>query len=256
MVRVKKQKGITLVALIITIIIILLLAVIVLELTDNISIINYSKNVVEDYKSAKIEEKNKLNVISEEIGDSIKEKNTILPDEYQQLEYIQSTGEHMIDTKVFSKEAKIDITFKFNKISDKSQVLVNCFGSTLGWFGLNYLGNIIIGAHGYNFAETIYNEKNSFILEYKDGKVLCTDQHGNSNQFAVTPNVNFTFFGYMSYGSWANLYEARIYTHNELVRNFIPCYRKLDGRKGLYDTVEGKFYENKYEKDFIAGPEV
>ena len=254
--KVKRQKGITLVALIITIIILLLLAVIILDLIDNTSIINYSKNVTEDYKSAKTEEQIKLNVLSEQIDDNIKEKESILPEEYQQLEYIQSTGKQMIDTKVFSQEAKIDITFKFNKISDKSQVLVNCFGSTLGWFGLNNLGNIIIGEHSRNFANIKFNEKNSFILEYKEGKILCTDQHGNSNQFTVTPNVNFSFFGYSSYGAWANIYEAKIYTNNELIRNFIPCYRKADGRKGLYDTVEENFYENKYEEDFIAGPEV
>ena len=62
--------------------------------------------------------------------------------------------------------------------------------------------------------------------------------------------------------------KCKIYDDAILLRDFIPCYstttvtdangtEKTANTKGLYDTVEGKFYTNQGSgDDFIAGPNV
>lgn len=67
----------------------------------------------------------------------------------------------------------------------------------------------------------------------------------------------------------AKIKETELYDcNNFLVRNFIPCYSTTTvtdvngktcpmGTKGMYDTIEGKFYTNQGTgEDFIPGPEV
>lgn len=42
----------------------------------------------------------------------------------------------------------------------------------------------------------------------------------------------------------------------DLVRDFIPCYRKLDNVAGLYDMVNDEFYTNIGTGTFTLGPNV
>ena len=41
-----------------------------------------------------------------------------------------------------------------------------------------------------------------------------------------------------------NLYSAKLYKNNQLVRDFVPCYRIADDEIGLYDLVNDQFYTN------------
>ena len=50
------------------------------------------------------------------------------------------------------------------------------------------------------------------------------------------------------------LYLCKIYDNDNLVRNFIPCYRKVDNEIGLYDVINDVFYVNSGTGEFIAGP--
>ncbi len=63
------------------------------------------------------------------------------------------------------------------------------------------------------------------------------------------------------------VYLCKIYNNNILIKNFNPCYLAVSetdatgkqcpsGTIGLYDTIEGKFYTNQGEGNFIKGPEV
>jgi hypothetical protein len=40
------------------------------------------------------------------------------------------------------------------------------------------------------------------------------------------------------------LFSCKIYQNNELIKNFVPCYRKSDNEPGLYDTVNNEFKTN------------
>ena len=59
----KEQKGITLVALVITIIVLLILAMVSISLVMNTGIINRSNNAVQAYQASELNEQQQLNSV-------------------------------------------------------------------------------------------------------------------------------------------------------------------------------------------------
>ena len=64
-------------------------------------------------------------------------------------------------------------------------------------------------------------------------------------------------FGNRVYGrsNGLRVFSVKISENNELVREFIPC-KNPEGKAGLYDLVENKFYSSETGTDFIAGNEI
>ena len=59
-----------------------------------------------------------------------------------------------------------------------------------------------------------------------------------------------------NYSVGLRIYNCKFYEANDvLVRNFVPCYRKLDKVAGLYDIVNGVFYTNAGTGEFVVGAE-
>ena len=165
------------------------------------------------------------------------------------IEYLESTGTQYIDTGILSTNAKIYISFKFNKVSGRSQVLINCERETRGWFGLSGNGKIVL--NGQNF-DINYSDKHDFTLEYKNGTIKATDEFGNSKQLAGVVNTNFTLLT-KSYPSYANLYYTKIYDNDTLVRDLIPV--RVGNVGYMYDKVSGKLFGNSGTGKFILGPD-
>ena len=294
----EKNKGITLIALVITIIVLLILAgVTIATLTGDNGLLQKATTAKQENEDSKELELIKLAVsaaqvagegkittgnLNTELQANLNDTNTtateikggwsyksykietngnvykLLPEEYQQLEYIKSTGTQYINTDIFSTNAKIQIKFKYNEINNKSQVLVNCRGDTSGWFGLNYKGDIIIGAgaHSCSFNNS-FNDINYFEIEYKNNNITCTNEYGDIQQVSETPNTNFTLLAAgNSFCSLADIYSSKIYSNNIVVRDYIPCYNKESGKVGLYDLVGNQFFSDAAGGNFEAGPEV
>ena len=53
-----------------------------------------------------------------------------------------------------------------------------------------------------------------------------------------------------------NVYKLEVYKNNVLVRNFVPCYRKIDNVIGLYDLVNDVFYTNAGSDTFSKGSNI
>lgn len=168
---------------------------------------------------------------------------------YTPVKYLKSTGTQYIDTGVLSRNAKIDISFKFNEVSGSSQILINCSSGTSGWFGLS--GNEKITLDGQNF-DINYSDKHDFTLEYKNSTIKATDEFGNSKHRPGTVNTNFTLLAQTGkkYPSYANLYYTKIYDNDTLVRDFVPVIDS-SGIPCLYDKVEDKFYYNEGSGEFL-----
>lgn len=64
-------------------------------------------------------------------------------------------------------------------------------------------------------------------------------------------NRNWTMREY----SWYRLYYCKIWSNWNLVREFIPCYRKSDNVIWLYDKVNDVFYTNKGYNSFTKWPD-
>lgn len=52
------------------------------------------------------------------------------------------------------------------------------------------------------------------------------------------------------------IYSYKVFRNDEMIYNYIPCYRKSDNITGVYETVEGKFFARYNDNEFIVGGNV
>ena len=211
---------------------------------------------------------------------NVKEKPKLLPDEYQQVEYIESTGTQYIDTKVLNKCGFIS-NIGITPINTSEGVFIGTLDENLNRSCVGYTrGNTIsfqVGDNYYDFENTVkvnsfydYNislvSGNSYMYS-NDEKITSMQKEYESSPLHIhifarnAPKFNKAF-------SKIKLHYCVIYSENVLkIRDFIPCYSTItvtdengkqcpSGTKGLYDTVEGKFYTNQGTGEFIVGPDV
>ncbi len=209
----------------------------------------------------------------------IVERYSRLPDGYTELEYIESTGTQYIDTGIYGTEHHgMEIKFNFPTLSSTYSGRL-CGGRT-GTGAANafaYIGtNLGTQAPTNN---TFYVSSNNVLVadwEPVDTNVHTVSVNLSNNQKSyfdgqeiqgigkTTAYVHqFTtnlFRAYNGSSGWADPTPARIYfckitNSGELVRDFIPA-KNPDGKIGMYDLVNGVFYENKGTGDFIGGQPV
>jgi len=191
----------------------------------------------------------------------------ILPSEYQQVEYIESTGSQYIDTG-FIPNNNSRFVLKTNMTKYK------------GWaFGVqdNSLASFDFGFAVSTSADIskslVCYARTSYIIEESyHSKVITIDLNKNKcyiddvliNEFEETALISsypvYLFSG-NSYGnantrSRIKVYSFEIYDNDNLVRNFIPCYRKSDNVIGLYDLVNNTFYTNQGTGTLLKGSNV
>ena len=176
---------------------------------------------------------------------------TLLPKEYTELDYICSTGAQCIDSGVaYSSALSFDLKFSDYGTSPNEGGI---FG-TNGWtFCLSRTApSRLVWRTKYN----IFNF-NSF-SPYKSYTVQCGESFMRINGTETISQSGGTSYGSqnvllfktnMGYGSY-KLYYFKIYRGEDIVRNYIPCYRNYDGAAGLYDLVSNKFFGNTTAEDF------
>lgn len=199
-----------------------------------------------------------------------------LPAEYQEVEYIQSTGTQYIDTG-FCPDYKTSFKIKMYINSDNNShdfffgvVFDNVPSAPAGAFRLfHHKQNQLYGTQPYRDdvitsinlplnGEYMFNNGsfyyNNVILSYKSGSrvsnwsinypmyIFCENNVPEGGaKFGTTTNIDRRFYG------------GQIFQDGVLVRNFIPCYRKSDNEIGLFDLVNGVFYTNQGTGTFSKG---
>lgn len=201
-----------------------------------------------------------------------------LPEAFQEVEFLQSTGTQYID-----------IGYKLTNFS-KSIIVIklndNVSNGSYGMFGAR------ADSDTNNFTERVFKDTNDLqiILDFNNSSYsqyrLTANNLNNSdlyktivdknersiyenNVFLATNNTicSDTFTSLLNAylfacngTNWNNaqakLYSCQIYDNNVLVRDFVPCYRKADQVAGLYDLVNGVFYTNAGTGTFIVGGNV
>lgn len=193
---------------------------------------------------------------------------------YQVLEYIESTGEQWINTGIASS-SRIGIQTEYVKTSNNGQLEV-LFGATdkadaniaTGIFRLfgpiNNYNRVAWGGtqkdtvktiYGYDNLGTVYTlffEKNRIFI---NGSRVYESPYNNEWSF---PETIFIFArntnGVADYPVIARIYYFKIFSDNNIVRDFIPVRRTADGAVGMYDSVTRQFFGNSGAGEFIAGP--
>lgn len=179
-----------------------------------------------------------------------------LPSEYQQIEYIESTGTQYIDTGV-NADNKMGIETKllwkygrFGAYQSTNNARYHLYDN--GTFGFGISDNF----YGVKHEEReIYTIKCNFYNNYKyidngvETNTLPNTAFDTSLSFWLfrrNPSLIFT----------GRIYYFKITYENELVRNMIPCYRKSDNVIGMYDLVTNTFFTNAGTGEFLKGSNV
>ena len=230
---------------------------------------------------------NKLDEKEKEYAQNLNVKERrVLPKEYQQVEYIESTGTQYINLLlVANSELGFEIECEA-KMSNHYQRYRHILGSRKA-AGINDY-TIMIDSNNYTFRFEYGGITGNNVLLPQVGALQKNHIRFINNTLAINSidygSVPFSLFEdnssslYMYTMSTNNspeirnlqlkLYCLKFYTNEELIRNYIPCYSTTtvinaegssvpSNTKGLYDTVEGKFYTNQGAgEDFIAGPDV
>ena len=212
----------------------------------------------------------------------------LLPDEYQRVEYIESTGAQYFDTDVNPSNYSDGISYVFR----------GCFTDFVATGGNNYLfgclndgcrsGNIsvlkgttatsmivYIGALGngtYSTSETpLINTDFEITMTATSLSIDNFTASHNGTAFKRTnasftacdmPNANIYLLQCSGVGANSKPFCGKLYSFSMNtadgvpIRNFVPCYRASDSVIGLYDTVEDKFYENIGTGSFTKGADV
>lgn len=201
-----------------------------------------------------------------------------LPEEYQKVEYIESTGTQYLNINYKPNPKTIfelDMQFKENANISSSSANNFFIGTSINE-NAKYTINFGDGANEYNtiyyWIENPYDGRNIWSKTYSEifNRSLMRLSNNNVEFLDHTRSVEektTTNTGNLIIGGNANssniivpfnrhnmkIYDLKIYENSDLKINLIPCYRKSDNVIGLYDLVEGKFYTNQGTGTFLKG---
>ena len=177
----------------------------------------------------------------------------LLPNEYQQVEYIKLNTDnphytYIVTNIIISNISKVICTYgyeQYNYVGSYHPMMLssasNGGGSSVPWICSDgqVSGQISISP---NAELTTSLSKTIFVVTYTDSSNLFL-KIGGWNDIYWTPVAMY--------------YNVKIFDNAQnVVFNGIPCYRKSDNIAGLYDTVNDEFYESQGTEGFIAGPNV
>lgn len=185
-----------------------------------------------------------------------------LPSEYQQVDYIESTGTQYINTGVIGNTGlRIVAEMGYATAgyalfgSRNPRFFVTLYPSTNFDFGYN--GDIITEIYVEN--RKIYSidfDTSAYPARFGiDGVYRTSTARSDTNRPMYIFGCNFNG---APRSLSKSIFKSMTITdkNGELLRNFVPCYRKSDGEIGMYDLVNGVFYTNSGSGTFIKGEDV
>ncbi|MBQ8891875.1 MAG: InlB B-repeat-containing protein, partial [Bacilli bacterium] len=184
-----------------------------------------------------------------------------LPNDYVQLDYIESYGYQYIDT-LYKPSANTGIEAEYQFTSLNTQQRLFGIESDNNSFPLSYsfyINGSSKWAYAYkngsgNWVSTNINadtNRHKLMFNVENKKIMIDNSQIYYNDISGlitnTTNYNLLIFasqrdsGIIEYGR-LKLYKFKIYENGELVHNYIPCKNTLTSKIGLYDIITGDFY--------------
>lgn len=191
-----------------------------------------------------------------------------LPDEYQKVEYIESTNTQYINTEVIGTEkTRIEIDFQLtgattsqglfgyreSASSNNNQFAFLSSGSSAFGFFLHTKPAVYLGKNIDNERHTISADSNEY---YFDNNLISSFTSIPSFQTGNNLLLMAMYLGTALRRTYCKLYSCKLYDDSSLIRDFVPCYRKTDNVIGLYDMANDKFYTNAGSGTFRKGEDV
>lgn len=201
-----------------------------------------------------------------------------VPNEYQLLEYLESTGTQYIDTNIVP-QTNFKYNFKysllafdaykgpfsaFNAETANTVRLVPNNGSSsniLLYFENRANAGVIVSGltTGINqVIEGTLSQKKYYLKNLSTGVIK---QATSTTDLFTTKGTNLTatmklFGGGSTYISKSRIYYFDTLQNNEYIQKLYPVKRKSDGVLGLYDIINNILYTNIGSGTFTAGPEI
>lgn len=202
----------------------------------------------------------------------------VIPSEYQKVEYITSSGTQYINTGIYYYKHTVYIDAQFHQANYSSatvfgtgqsgQMAKKAFGiSNITTYGIQCDANNHSPASWYSgTVNNIHLTRFQMLANDENGKIIFngteyTPTHSlDTVQSASYPVWLFArnYGGSINLPATASVYRCKIWnkTTSELLRDFVPCYRKSDEAIGMYDVVTGTFFTNGGTGTFTKGPNV
>lgn len=206
----------------------------------------------------------------------------ILPIEYQRVEYIESSGTQYIDTTVLASDYSDGIGYEFDGVVSSGNTSAEWLWGALS--DGKRSGNVVTAPNNDVFALYVGSNGSAVARSVRltfDERITITSFASSLYPFeatlalngAVDPSVDnealtasdmpsVTIHLLKCNGSSRTPAKVKIYSfkmrdgNGSEIRNFIPCYRVSDNIVGLYDIVNGTFYENAGTGTFTKGADV
>ena len=191
------------------------------------------------------------------IGNNLVFKASRLPNAYQEVEWIGTSGTQYIKTGVsWSGSSSFKWEIKAQSTSNNTQVLFSSSNNASGgtWLGIYQNKWWFDSAFTETYSDLIEAEVN-----YNGSSLTCTingNTHTKSSP-AIT-GTNACLFCADNLSSYASvkLYKCILYKNGTKIRELVPCYRTSDNEIGLYDLVNNVFYTNEGTGVFTKGGNV
>lgn len=189
-----------------------------------------------------------------------------LPSDYQEVEYIQTTGIQyvQVDFPVSENDEIISKTMLLSIASGQSEagfagILITESGTNYFWELYYYVssGSILIDAY-----PTTGDRPYMMSAVSGSGQTALNVQNTLVSKFTRVPEPKvLTSFLVGAYRTDRYPFAGRIYSfavrrNGYKVVDLVPCYRKSDSVIGLFDLVRQVFYTNAGSGAFAKGPDV
>lgn len=195
-----------------------------------------------------------------------------LPTEYQEVEYIKSSGTQYINTGVIpTVDTGVKIRGHFTSVRDEHNIILGASDQTTFADGKPYSVDpcpdrvyFPFGGFMGDSTDTITitqtkNKQYEYALNYMDSGKASVDtlQITLPTRTSVTSKALYLFClngnGTAGYYAHFALEYLQITQGENVIHDYVPCYRKADNVAGLYDLVTGTFLANAGSGTFAVG---
>ena len=183
-----------------------------------------------------------------------------LPTEYQEVEYIQSSGTQYIDTG-YIVNASDTISWEFTAmIPSQSEAFMGANGYLQFHVTSSGVGVSTLNASGLGAKKTFRIDFSNSVTKLYIDNTLVETKNWSGSYNGTSVKLGIFKLGDAGNG-WhtttspvsCTLYEYAINIGGNEVSRCVPCYRKADNVAGLYDLVNNVFYTNAGSGVFAVG---
>lgn len=203
--------------------------------------------------------------------DGVKKWELNVLDLYQRVEYITrpSGGGWFRTDFIANNQSGLELSYSVPSFSDVATMGSRESSVTNGRCYIFYPRSTTVGYIGWNTAQswsisTVANTQYTTRLNWLNSrKAVILNADGSTK---ATKSISGTLvqqtkpIDICTYnngnGRAMSLYGARLSQGSEIVRAYIPCYRKSDGEIGLLETFTGQFVPSQVSGGFTKGADV